>query len=448
MPIFEKRSVIPVPVNELFAYHARPGALERLIPPWLKVTLLQRGGIRDGEIVKFIKHGLHRFTWIAEHHGYVEGKEFSDRAIKSPFKSWDHHHRFSPDTDATSILQDTIEYEVPAHAFFMKNKIKRDLERMFRFRHARTLNDLVRHAQFRHLPRQIIAVTGATGLVAGNLIPFLTTAGHSVVPVARSAKNNDAIQWNPATGELKNYRRTDTFIHLAGKSVTARWTKKSKQEILDSRVSATEKLCRTLAALPDSQRPRRIIAASAIGFYGDRGEEVLTESSAPGTKGFFPQICTQWELATKPASDAGIQVVHLRIGVALTPQGGALAKLATPTKLGLAGPLGSGRQWFPWIAMEDLIGLIHHVAMQDQSRVINAVAPNPVRQREFARTFAKILRRPAVMPMPAFVVRMIFGQMGREAILASTRVIPENKPADFGFLYPDLEPALRAELAL
>ena len=308
---------------------------------------------------------------------------------------------------------------------------------------------------FREAPRQTIAITGATGLIAGALGPFLTTGGHTVIPVARRDAASGAmppITWNPATGELGNYRPVNTFVHLAGRNIASRWTSKAMREIRASRVAGTERLCRTLAALPAEQRPKLLIAASAIGFYGDRGDEILTETSAPGSRGFFPDVCQAWEAATKPAEDAGIRVIHLRIGVVLTPAGGALAKLITPTKFCLGGPLGSGSQWLPWIALDDLVGLIHHLALTtgagELSGAVNAVTANPVRQHEFARTLAHVLHRPAVVPMPAFAVKAIFGQMGQEALLASTRVVPTRIPEGFSLLHRTLDGALRAELGL
>jgi uncharacterized protein len=238
-------------------------------------------------------------------------------------------------------------------------------------------------------------------------------------------------------------------VHLAGRTVGTRWTKRVRQEIWDSRVPATRQLCGYLASLPPEKRPRTLIAASAVGVYGSRGDELLTEATPPDTgAGFLVDVARNWEAATDPATSAGIRVVTLRLGHVLAGEGGILGKLATPVKWGVGGPVGSGMQWMPWIARSDLCRLIVRTITDDSlSGVMNAVGPAPVRQIEFIRTMGKALHRPTVFPLPAFLVKLIFGQMGREALLGSQRVVATRLPADFTYNFPTLEGAIRAAFA-
>jgi uncharacterized protein (TIGR01777 family) len=298
---------------------------------------------------------------------------------------------------------------------------------------------------------QTFAITGATGLIGRHLATLLRKQGHTVHALARSSADA-ADSWNPGTGRFQTASPIDTLIHLAGKNVATRWTTRAKKEIWDSRVAATEKLARFLATLPADKRPRLLLSASAIGIYGNRADEVLTEDSAPAEPGrlFLADLCRAWEAAARPAEEAGIRVIYPRIGVVLARESGALAKLRTPTRLGLAGPVGKGTQWIPWISLTDLTRLLAQLAADhgDLRGPINAVGPAPVRQHEFIRTLGRVLHRPTIFPLPAFAVQLVFGQMGTEALLTSLRVISSRIPQDFQFEHSTLEAAIRAELAL
>jgi len=297
---------------------------------------------------------------------------------------------------------------------------------------------------------QTLAISGATGLIGRHLATHLRGQGHTVHELRRAA-GSEPDTWNPATGAFQTTTPIDTLIHLAGKNIAARWTKSVRQEIWDSRVTATQKLSQFLATRPAEQRPTLFISASAIGIYGNRADEVLTEDSpiAPPNQIFIADVCREWEQATAPAEDSGIRVIHPRIGVVLSKEGGALAKLVTPTKLFLGGPVGKGTQFIPPISLTDLVRLLAHLATaaDDVRGPINAVGPTPVRQHEFMRTLGKVLHRPTVFPMPSPIVKLVFGKMGEELLLGSLRVIPGRIPATFSFLHPTLEQALRAELA-
>lgn len=290
-----------------------------------------------------------------------------------------------------------------------------------------------------------ILVTGAGGLIGGALVPLLTAGGHQVLRLTRGRKRPGAALWDPDQGSIDRAALAglDAVVHLAGENISAgRWTAEKKARIHDSRVHGTRLLCEALAAL---QRPPAVlVAASAIGFYGDRGRDVVDEDSAPGA-GFLADVCKEWEAATAPAAARGIRVVNLRFGVVLSAKGGALASMLTPFKLGLGGPVGGGEQYMSWIAAADAAAaVLFALATPSLSGPVNAVAPAPVSNAEFARTLGAVLARPAVLPLPAFAVRLLFGEMGEELLLASARVEPHRlQAAGFRFRFPELEPALR-----
>lgn len=301
-------------------------------------------------------------------------------------------------------------------------------------------------------PRPLqIAIGGASGLVGTALSTFLTDGGHRVAPLVRRPPRSGSgeIHWNPAAGEVDApaLEGLDAIVHLGGESLAGgRWTAKRKAAIRDSRVASTGLLSGTLTRL--ARPPRTFVCASAIGYYGDRGDEPLTEQSPPGM-GFLPEVCRAWEMATEPARQAGIRVVNMRIGVVLSRRGGALHTMLPAFKVGLGGVVGSGRQYWSWIALDDLVRAIHFVLRTDKvSGPVNAVAPSPVTNREFTRTLGRVLRRPTILPLPGLAVRVVFGQMGQALLLEGNRVVPAKLQATgFPFLYPNLERALRHELS-
>jgi uncharacterized protein (TIGR01777 family) len=292
----------------------------------------------------------------------------------------------------------------------------------------------------------IIAVTGSTGLVGKALIRELESDGHTVRRVVRRPSDNAAdIRWDPAAGmiDAAGFNGVDAVVHLAGESVAAhRWTAKVKQEIRESRVRGTRLLCDTLASM--TEKPSTLISASAIGYYGDRGGERLNESSPPG-RGFLADVCQEWEAATQPARDANIRIVNLRIGVVLDRRGGALSSMLTPFRLGVGGVIGSGRQYFSWITLDDLVRIIQFTLQASAlSGPVNATAPQPVTNREFTKALGRVLGRPTIFPMPAFAARLAFGEMADEMFLGGARVEPNVlTAARFEFAHPQLEPALR-----
>lgn len=291
-----------------------------------------------------------------------------------------------------------------------------------------------------------IAITGASGFIASSLIPSLIASGHEVHPMVRSQQKSTAgtIFWNPDTAYVNTpeLEGINVVIHLAGEPIVGRWTPTKKESIRNSRVRGTRLISEALCQL--RKPPELLIAASAIGYYGDRDDHWLTEDSDPGA-GFLADTCVEWELATEVAQRHGIRVVLLRNGMILSPKGGALAKMLTPFKMGVGGKLGSGKQYVSWIVLDDLITIVHHLlANETIAGPVNAVAPNPVTNKVFTKTLAKVLGRPAIFPVPAFAVRMMFGQMGEEVLLAGTRIKPDRLlHSGFHFHFPDLEPGLR-----
>jgi uncharacterized protein (TIGR01777 family) len=294
-------------------------------------------------------------------------------------------------------------------------------------------------------------VTGSTGLVGSTLVSFLTTGGHQVTRLVRSTPRpgQAEVSWHPDTGSIATpgLEGIDAVVHLAGESIASgRWTAEKKARIRDSRVQGTRLLCDALAQLVNP--PKVLVSASAIGYYGDRGAEVLRENSRPGRE-FLADVCRAWEAATEPAIQRGIRVVNLRLGMVLSAAGGALAKMLLPFKMGLGGVIGSGQQYMSWITLDDLLGVIHHALVTDSLRgPVNAVAPNPVTNREFTRTLGRVLRRPTLLPLPAFAARAVFGEMADALLLASTRVEPARlQETNYTFRYPELADALRHVLS-
>src|SRR5512143_2870089 len=292
-----------------------------------------------------------------------------------------------------------------------------------------------------------VLVTGASGFVGSALVPFLTNEGHIVVRLVRSAPapGHGEVRWDPERGtiDLDAIEGMDAAVHLAGESIAASpWTAEGKRRIRESRVGGTRLLCESFSRL--DRPPKTLVCASAVGYYGDRGHEVLREDSPPGT-GFLAQVCREWEAASEAAERKGIRVVRLRIGMVLSAKGGALARMLGIFRAGLGGRVGSGAQYMSWIALDDIAGVFDHaIRTESLEGPVNAVSPRPVTNREFATTLGRVLGRPAVLPVPAFAVRLVLGEMADELLLASARVEPDRLLlSGYAFRHPELEAALR-----
>ena len=288
-----------------------------------------------------------------------------------------------------------------------------------------------------------ILASGTSGPIGGALVPALTAAGHHVTRlVRRPAAAADEVEWDPMRPlNPETVSSYDAIIHLAGETIVSHWDQKKREKIRDSRVTSTRNLVQAL--VQSQQKPRVLITASAIGYYGNRGQERLTENSGPGYN-FLGMVCREWEAATKPAAEAGIRTVQLRIGIMLSMQGGALKQMVRPFRFGLGGIVGNGKQYWSWVALEDVVGAVQHALTHDGlSGPVNVVSPNPITNIDFTRAIAQVVHRPALFPLPPFAVRLFFGQMGEELMLASARVLPTKLEASgYKFRYPELKPAL------
>jgi len=293
-----------------------------------------------------------------------------------------------------------------------------------------------------------LLISGASGLLGSALVPTLQARGFAVTRLVRGTPSGgDQIHWVPTRAiDPESVSGFDAVIHLAGESVATRWSENKKNQIRESRVTSTRNLAQAVAKA--SKRPRRLITASAIGYYGDRGDEILNEKSAPGT-GFLPDVCREWEAATQAATDAGIQTVQLRTGVVLSLKGGALKKMLPPFRMGVGGNFGSGGQWMSWIHIQDWIGAVHHILKNDLLQgPVNMVGPKPVTNAEFTKTLASELHRPAIFPVPEFAAKLLFGQMADEVLISSQRVEPARLvTSGYPFQFSDLAKALENCLA-
>jgi len=430
-------SVVHADPDEVFAWHSRPGAITRLMPPWQPVRVAREApSVRDGQAVLALPGGL---RWVADHDpdSYDPPRQFAD-VLQRPLGAalhWRHTHRFAPVAEGTRVT-DVVSTPVPAWA----------LRPMFGYRHRQLAADLAAHARARPVcPAPLtIALTGSGGTVGAALAALLTTGGHQVIRLVRHAPANDGErQWRPDDPDRDLLAGVDAVIHLAGASIGGRFTPERKREILSSRIGPTRALA-TLAAR--SAGLRAFVTASAVGFYGaDRGDEILTEDSGRGD-GFLADVCAAWEEAAAPAAAAGIRSVQVRTGIVQTPRGGMLRLLYPVFEAGLGGPIGAGRGWLAWIEIDDLLD-VYLRAVTDPALTgpVNAVAPEPARNADYSRALGRVLGRPALIPVPAMAPRLLLGDEGaREIAQASQRVRPEALAAlGHPFRYPALDGALR-----
>ena len=408
--LFRHHSRLPFAPEQVLAWHALQGAGERLTPPWKIPHILGRGA---------------------------------------------HSHRFEPDGDGGTRVFDETEWDAPVVGGALAAPVvERALARLFAFRERRLCNDLTLHGRWRDRSRLAVAITGAGGLIGSALRHFLTTGGHRVVSLVRSRDRalaeTDAVYWSPDRDEIdaEGLRGVDAVVHLAGEPLVQlpRWTAEKKRRILESRVRGTELIARAVAALRDGG-PKTLVSASAVGYYGDRDDVVLTEEENPG-KGFLPEVVQAWEGATRRARGAGVRVVVLRSGAVLSPAGGMLEKMLAPFRMGIGGRVGSGRQYVSWLDLDDMMGIILHAIMDKKLQgPVNACAPRPVPNATFADVLGRVLGRPTLIPVPALVVQAALGEMGRETLLAGQRAEPARLlQSGYSFLFEGIEDSLRFQL--
>ena len=461
MATFSKRSSLPVSQQALYDWHASGSAFSRLAPPWEQIEVEQWcGGEATTQLPKEeqygdISTGAQVFLrtkvgplWQKMHAVHIDHKKpslFVDEMKKGPFAHWVHEHRFLEDSPSSSILEDVISYRLPLSPlsdWIVGRWVHNKPEKMFEFRHRRTMQDLEQQMKYDQTKKKI-AITGASGLVGSELCGFLQAMGHEVYKVSRhkedSARNILSLD-NPASWEGLN-----AVVHLAGEPIAGRWTEAKKHKIQASRVQYTSRVASIISRL--SNPPEVLVSASAIGWYGDRGDDILTEESTAG-KGFLADVCRQWEEAVAPAKEKGIRCVHPRIGMVVTPKGGALEKMLLPFKLGMGGPIGRGTQWMSWISLDDLIHMLYFLIQTPQAHgAFNATAPHPVRNKEFGNILGKALHRPSFMPLPSWAVVVGLGEMGEALLLEGAQVLPKkSQEMGFEFLHPTLAECLKAIL--
>lgn len=451
---FEVAHTLPAPAAEAFDWHGRPGAFDRLKPPWKRVQVLEAAGdIHDGaRVVLRVPLGPFGVRWYLEHQGWVEHRQFQDVQIRGPFAAWEHTHHFLPVDGQSCTLSDSIDYTLPLQAVtapLMRRLLERQLTTLFCYRHRVTHDDLLAHARYANAARLRVAISGASGLIGQALTSYLTTAGHRVLRLVRGAPSTrDEIAWSADEGvtDVDALGRVDAIVHLAGEPLASgRWTPARMERMRSSRINGTRALAESLARHVDA--PRVFVVASGVGYYGDRGSTRLTEASDRGT-GYLAELADAWEQAADPARDAGVRVVHARLGMVLSGAGGALPQMLRGARMGVSTQVGDGQQYISWVALDDVLGIIETALFDEHlTGVVNAAAPEPVTSRTFARTLARVLRRQALGRLPAFVARRVFGKMADELLLASTRVEPAVLLRHgYAFRDADLETALRHQL--
>ena len=448
-----KEIKIKSPVEQAFDWHAREGAILRLMPPWAPLRMVSRKGQGIGKGVK-VKFRLNLFKipmiWEAEHIEYQRNKLFIDHQLRGPFSKWIHTHKFKSDSDESFTMEDNVEFKLPfgflSRPFY--RFARKEFERMFQYRHRVLKYDLEHHLG--KTDKKKILISGASGTIGSTLVPFLQTLGHDVIRLVRKkgTLSKGELFWDPYKGilDFEKAGPFDAVINLNGADISrGRWTDKQQKRIIDSRVIPTQLLVKKMKEL--EHKPEVFISASAIGFYGDRGNNELNEDDIHG-QCFISRVCKKWEDAAIKAQDAGIRTVQLRIGVVLTPAGGALARMELPFKIGLGVTLSNGRQYISWISMDDAIsGVLHILNNKSINGAVNLTAPNPVTNKEFSITLANIFSKRVFFNIPKFIVLALWGEMGRETLLASTKVNPGKLlKTGFSFQHKTLSKALKDTL--
>jgi uncharacterized protein (TIGR01777 family) len=447
VPTYTRSIELDARREALWDWHLRPGALTRLTPPFESSEVLGAGEVAERTLVTVRAEVLPWIDsiWTMEHYDVVPPDHFRDRMLRGPFERWDHLHRFEEIAPGRTRATDEISWQLPLGALgaLADRMVRSRLARMFDYRQLTLATDIDEHARAQGR-RLRVAITGASGLLGRQLVPFLTTGGHQVTRLVRGTPAEGEVRWDPKrswdAGALDGY---DAVIHLAGEAIAGgRWTSERKARIRRSRVEGTASLVAALSAL--SHPPKTLISASAMGIYGDRGDKHLPEEAMDGTD-FLAEVARGWEHEAGAMAKAGTRVVNFRFGVLLSPAGGALAKMLPPMLAGAGGRLGNGKQWMSWLTLDDAIYLVHRALLDERYRgAINAATPSPATNEEFTDTLATVVRRPTLLPVPAFALKLLFGEMAAGTILASQRLVPARlQELGFEWRYPTLEGALR-----
>lgn len=426
-------SVVRATHDDVFHWHERAGAITRLTPPWQPVRVARESGsLRDGRAVLTVPPGI---RWVAQHRndGFDPPHRFVDEQTSLPLR-WRHVHEFAPAERHATHVTDRVDTCVPAKL----------LRAMFVYRHSQLADDLAAHQWAAQYTRSLtVALTGSSGLVGAALAAFLSSGGHRVIRlVRREPRGFDERRWRPDSPHPRLLDGVDAVVHLAGASIAGPFTAAHKRAVRDSRVEPT----RELAALAGRARVNAFVTASAIGYYGpDRGETELTETSERGS-GFLADVVGDWEDASAPAATAGVRVVRVRTGIVQCPRGGMLRLLYPLFAAGVGGRLGHGQQWTSWIGIDDLLDVYYRALVSPGlSGAVNAVAPNPVRNVEYARTLARVLRRPAPLPVPSAGPRLLLGAEGASEFAEASQYVRPDRLLAVGhrFRHAELDTALR-----
>ncbi len=443
----EYASIVGHPLDEVFEWHTRRGAMRRLVPPWQPMRVVKETeSLADGQAILGLPGGL---LWVAQHDpaGYDPPHQFvdvlsSDGLMTLPPRIigwWRHTHRYSDAGGGTTRVHDIVDTTVPGAA----------LRSTFAYRHRQLAEDLAAHsdAAAAGAGPLVVAITGSSGLVGTALSAFLSTGGHRVIRLVRGdPAGPDERRWNPGQPAADLLDGVDAVVHLAGASIAGRFTESHRRAIRDSRIEPTLRLAETAAGTAGL---KAFVSASAIGYYGhDRGDSVLDEDSPRG-QGFLADVVADWESATAPAADAGVRVVTVRTGIVQAAAGGTLRLLRPLFAAGLGGRLGTGRQWLSWIAIDDLLD-IYYRALYDARLAgpVNAVAPNPVRNTDYTRALAQTLNRPALLPVPSIGPRLLLGKQGAVELAEANQRVAPAKLQSLGhrFRQPTVSDALGHQL--
>ncbi|MFK0084862.1 TIGR01777 family oxidoreductase [Glutamicibacter sp. NPDC090743] len=427
----ERSSQLPASASVVFDWFSRPGAMQRLLPPWLPLKVIEEAGsLKDGTAVLGLPGGV---LWNAKHQpeGFAENRSFVDqlepegvRGLPARVVQWRHEHYFEPAGAQCTTVGDCIQSNMPG----------RQIESMLAYRHRQLADDFAAHQRAAQagLKPLVIALTGSSGLVGQALCAFLSTGGHRVVKLVRhEPESASERRWNPLDPDPGLLDGCDAVIHLAGASIFGRFSQAHRQAILSSRIEPT----RSLALLASRSGVRTFISASAIGFYGaSAGPHPLDETDSPraGTPDFLADVVDRWERAAN-AGDSGMRRVQIRTGIVLSPRGGMLAVLRPVFSAGLGGPLAGGKQMLSWIGLDDLLDIYHRALWDSQlAGPVNAVAPQPVSNAEFTRALARAVRRPAIIPVPAAAPKLLLGAEGSHLLAMADQKIVPRKLLDAG----------------
>lgn len=445
--VYEKALFVYNDKSDLFDYHEKTGVLERLTPPWINAKVLESPeSICSGEkgVLKIKKWFLSR-KWVAKHTKYCKHSFFEDIQLKGPFKSWCHRHIFK-DTPDGSHLTDRVEYRLPFNRItspFLDAFVKKELNRMFTYRHSVTQND-IDFFDRNNLSGKRILISGAGGVIGKQLSNILQMQNNDVYHLVRhEASEMREIQYNTAGKYLsKSIENFDIIIHLAGEPIgVGRWSKKKKEQIISSRINTTKFLAEEIKKL--NNPPEVFFSASAIGFYGSRGDELLDESRSPGSD-FISDVCKMWEDAAMELNNV-CRVITGRFGVVLSLKGGALKEYKTFFNMMLGFRIGKGHQYISWICIDDAVyAILHCITDSGVKGPVNITNDTPVRQVDFSKSIAKTMKRPCLITLPPKIITLIFGQKGEELLLSGSKVKPDILlRTNFHWYFKDLDSTIR-----